>query len=208
MALRELIERSSITDWLLTIFNGLLAFTTIYLVIITGDQRNVMRKDQRAWISPQVLGSQLTVDKPIGADIGFLNSGKTPAKKVEVKMRIEIIDTTNGPTFDYSNTMLIDGFEASLMLPNPRPLPNPVLAIRQIAGTQTAEIINFTQDLSDKYNAGQVWFSIEGKMTYEDVFGAEHWMTFCFANLHNPPSVRRTPEAIKKCTEYNNMDNE
>jgi hypothetical protein len=91
-----MLARPSLTDWLLAAFNGL-------LLVIIGGQLGVMRKDRRAWVSPQFITSQFVPDKPIIVNMAFPNTGRTGARHLDGKMRIEILDAAQGPTFDYSN---------------------------------------------------------------------------------------------------------
>lgn len=97
---------------------------------------------------------------------------------------------------------------ANLILPN-APVPQSISPLSQIAGTQTVERVVFTEDLEKKFNASQLWFAFEGKVTYDDVFGKKHWITFCYSSYHRRgPVVTRPPKGAEKCVQYNNMDDE
>jgi hypothetical protein len=192
------------TIWI-ALFTFFLAGAAIYQFIILNGQLNVMRKDQRAWMNPEIVSSQFLSDKPIEVGIRFTNYGKTPARQVSIRMRMEILDSAEAPTFDYSNALLMDEIDDPLVLPNSPIPPAPLFALRQIAGTQTIQEISFNE-FSEAYNAGKVWFSTEGKISYSDVVGTQHWMTFCFAKVHTPESVSTSPIETRKCAQYNDMD--
>jgi hypothetical protein len=211
MTLAEITKGVKLTDWLLTAFNLLLVGINIYVIIVLGKQLDVMRKDERAWISTQVLNSQNDVGKPIAVLSNFLNTGKTPAKHFKVKMKVEVLDSSTEPTFDFSNELLNNTVDDALVLPHPPPVPTGVTVLRQVPGTQTVEEVTLTQDMHDKYIAGQLWFAFEGKLSYEDVFGVGHWTNFCYANFYRggptgPPGIIRPPAVTKKCEEYNDTD--
>jgi hypothetical protein len=84
--------------------------------------------------------------------------------------------------------------------------PISVYGRRQIPGTQTTEEITFSPDFQAKYDANQLWFAVEGKLTYEDVFGVKHWFTFCLANVNSSNLTIPSPKSAEKCIEYNDMD--
>jgi hypothetical protein len=204
MTLREIFEGTSVTDRLLTLFNGLLVAVNIYLVIIIGSQLNVMHKDEQAWIYPQVVGTtNQTVNTPIKIQFNFPNVGKTPAKHFEIISRIEILDASQEPTFDYSNKLLNNWFYAGLAVPN-HPVPGWVIAKRQVSGTQTTEEIAWTQTMLDEYNAGRLWLSAEGVLTYQDVFDVWHHVRFCYETFNRmQPTI---PPGERACIEYNDGD--
>jgi hypothetical protein len=210
MRLRErlhvLAERCSLTDWIIALFTFALAGSAIYQFIIMDGQLHVMQKDQRAWIIPAPIGPQLSLDKPLIALLQYTNTGKTIGKKFTSTMRIEIMNAADGPTVDYSNPLLNSWLEGNLVVPN-TPLQQRIDARRMATGTKTEEII-FTQDLKEKYEEGLVWFSVEGIVTYNDIFGIRHWTQFCGV-IASPPKDPFAPylPGITKCAQYNDTDN-
>lgn len=178
---------------------------------------NEMREDERAWIFPKVVDYQVIPCKPpiavppksavivhcepIMVTIDFPNTGKTPAKKFKVVARMEILNAADSPTFDYSNDLLVDGEDANLVTPSPANPKGMYLYLAErsvIPGTKTVKPIFLTPDLQSK------WFSVEGRLTYKDVFNTWHWLTFCFANYSVTPTD--IPDGVEKCAQYNDMD--
>jgi hypothetical protein len=64
----KFLQRSSPTDWLLSVFTFVLAFYAIRQAFITGNQLDVMRKEERAWID--VASPLLTKDDMV-VGVGF-----------------------------------------------------------------------------------------------------------------------------------------
>src|SRR5437867_1893043 len=81
MGLREAIKRSSLTDWCIMLFTGVLTVVGYYQLTAMSGQLGVMREDQRPWVGLKELGSipplAANVSFPIWINIG--NFGKSPA---------------------------------------------------------------------------------------------------------------------------------
>jgi hypothetical protein len=103
MRLRELVKCSSPTDWLIAIFTFPLVLVAIYQYIILDGQLDVMRKDQRAWVS--IGGNRnvtFTVDPMLTTHIPLTitNTGKTPAINVRADIYVEIVPNGAEPHFE------------------------------------------------------------------------------------------------------------
>jgi len=201
---RDMWKLCSLTDRFIAIFTAVLAGASIYQFIILNGQLDVMKKDTRAWMEARVTGDEPIINRQITVRVLPLNTGKTGAKDYRATMRIEVVDAGAEPTFDYSNPILNNWSEGNLVPPNQTWNLAQVDAKRQVPGTQATEPIIFTEDLRDKYVTGKLWLSAEGEMKYRDVFGIQHWLHFCVAKV--APVATRTPEGVKKCAEYNGMD--
>jgi len=56
-------------------------------------------------------------------------------------------------------------------------------------------------DYQDLKN-GRTYVATFGKISFEDLFGVQHWMTFCSWR-----ALKAGQYAARKCTEYNDLDN-
>jgi hypothetical protein len=199
-------NRSSFTDWCIVVFTGVLAGAAIYQFIIMGNQLDEMRQDERAWMAVKEVGDIFQFGKPIEENILFNNTGKTPAKHVEATFRMEILKRTEGPTFNYSDRSVTVRADGQAVFPN-LPIPMGISSLIVTPGTESAQQTILTQDFLEKYDRGDLWYSVEGRVTYDDVFHHEHWTTVCYVHFYyEPERIGSGPPGAKACADYNNTD--
>lgn len=159
------------TNWNV-VFNGILALTTICLMVIAFKQCESSNLDQRAWVGPTSFirpadGSKYFKE---GSQPSFgvviTNTGKTPALKINVMMQRHTFpkdtpfkDTYNDTGGPSSTSVLFPGQTFNLTT---MPEPNPLTA-RQVEMVTTGEFTLY----------------VYGIITYEDVFETTHQTTFC-----------------------------
>jgi hypothetical protein len=162
--------------------------------------RRQMRIDQRAWISVAVsFPQEFKENTTIFGFAHITNSGKTPAKNILGQFVIEKVRNGESPSFTYSSTARTIATQGSLF-------PNasndvPVEWVRAIPRTSNMEpILLGPTDIAD-LRAGRIVFVIHGRIDYKDVFGMSHWIKAC-GGTSTPGSY-----TAKKCTDYNDLDN-
>jgi hypothetical protein len=198
---------------LVAIFSGLLFLATTVYTVFAAFQwqitKRVMLFEERALIYEIQFSDMrpMEVGQPIGFQVRLANTGKTIARDVIGKYRIEILDGAAEPTFDYSPDSLNNLFQGHAWFMGQGTNVG-VAALREIPGTKTVEPIAVTQELIDKFNARQIWFAVEGTVTYHDEFGGSHWITICHSVFKIPPGgfLQNQPNGTKKCAEYNDAD--
>lgn len=198
-------RESTFTDWCIAAFTCGLFVASIYQFIILNGQLDVMRKDQRAWITLEEAGRQLNVGQPIAFRFFLHNTGKTPARDLDATFRMEILDVGGQPTFTYPDKF-ITYIHTNAQFPNDRTTLG-ITSLIPVPGTETIQPTMFTQDLGDKWNNRQIWFAVYGVITYIDIFGKTHWDRKCevFFNVRSDV-VASTPGGARKCVQYNDFD--
>jgi hypothetical protein len=131
-------------------FHLLSCGAAIYQFFILNGQLDVMQKDQRAWIYIRQENQHIEVGKPILIDLLLQNAGRTPAKKLQATFKVEILNASDSPSFDYSDKKLNLGFEAHMVFPNNPAVRFGASPLSKIQGTQTVEQVVLTQTLADK----------------------------------------------------------
>lgn len=189
---------------LMAIFTVVLALSAIYQFIVLDSQLDVMRNDQRAWISIRFVGNQAEIGKPYVAAFIVQNTGKTLAKKVEGHFKMEILNEADEPNFDYSDNRLLVRWEG-LMVPNV-PQSIGVTHLIKALGTEIPQPTIYTEDLKNRFDSRRIWMAIEGQITYFDIFGRKHWYNVCFANFNPGSDVSSTPPGSTPCSSYNKTD--
>ena len=203
MGLRERIKRSSVTDWLLTLFTLVLAATAIYHFIILRGQRDVMRKDQRAWIAvTQKINSVITVDAAPSTTLTITDTGKTPATHVVAHACLEVVTEGREPHFDEPGMHTI--MTAGVLPPN---VPTEMTVVRRrfkVGGkTREAEDNPLTLEEKASLDDGKAWMALHGIIWYDDIFKTRHWIKFCRWSTAKPGTYHAAG-----CTSYNSVDND
>jgi len=196
-----------------SIANKMVAIASIIVAISTGVYAwvcwlqvtatlQVMRADQRAWIIPILSTTHLNVGDVIFDQAGYVNTGRTPAKRVRAEFAMEEVDPQGRPTFDFHRLMTRS--DTNVAFPN-RP---DNLGVPLFADPQGTHPVVYTEDLQRQFKAGNITFLIYGRISYDDVFGVRHWITYC--SITAPASTGLQPErrAGDECATYNDTDSD
>jgi hypothetical protein len=155
--------------------------------------------DQRAWISVVIPSEFQLEGASIPAPIQLTNTGRTPAKDVEGDIVATVLKKGEEPLFDYSVAHSYERLHAGAIFPN-----NPIHTTITVAryGPQIPEPIVPTPEFRHEIATGQSFIIFYGKITYADIFGVQHWTTFCTGS----GSAIQLND-VKKCVSYNDVDN-
>lgn len=171
--------------------------TNITQQAVINADRN-FRRDERAWIGFSLGGGNLTltVGQPFSVPTTLINSGKTPAKNVEGNIIVTIVKRGAPFDFVYASGHANYRIAAGSLFPNAT-INESFQAIRH--GPVHAEAIIVTKPILDEITASQSLVVVYGRLTYSDIFGIEHWTTYCRI-VSNPSLI---PD---DCVRYNNTD--
>lgn len=195
MRLGERIKNSSLTDWLLTMFTGVLAAASIYQFTIMNGQLDEMRKEQRPWIKVIFDSDPLKALGAVGGVAHLVNKGKTPAKGIAADMLIERIKNGEQPKLDYSVSHV--QFSQGSLFPDESADVH-VRRLRNIS-SDTADSDLLTESEFDDFRHNRIFFIVYGTIRYTDFFGIDHWTKFCeFAG--------NGTATAKRCSDYNDVD--
>jgi hypothetical protein len=157
------------------------------------------RIDERAWMAFKFMEGNLTLtlDKSFLVPTELVNVGKTPAKNVHGNIVVGVFKKGEPLDFTYTQGHANYGVQAGTIFPTGK-IDESFEAIRH--GPKNAEPIIFTALLKDELFNAKSFIVVHGKITYNDVFGKEHWTTYCRYVFH--------PDLIsEECTRYNDTDN-
>lgn len=135
MGFSEALKRSSFTDWCIAAFTLVLTVVAIYQVVVTNGQLDTMRKDQRPWIKVNDPTSGITIatNATVLGTLKLVNSGKTPAKTMEIEVVAQKLDKDEDPVLDYSPGHITAA--TGTLYPNePTPLETALFGIINSAG--------------------------------------------------------------------------
>lgn len=166
-----------------------------------------MRQDQRAWIKIE-FGPLVSHDNPTkGTSIPTVaatitNTGKSPAKKIFVKMTMEKVPNGQSPSFTFPLpiTVTIGSMwqgrleplrDVTILWINPQ---TKEVEPRPLTAAEDAELVH-----------GKAYIATYATVTYEDVFGIHHQTTSCTFASESPTPVLLG--GAEKCTDYGGVDN-
>jgi len=164
----------------------------------TANADRSFRQDERAWMAFKFAEGSLTltIGKPFLVPTELTNVGKTPAKNVRGNIVVGVFKKGESLDFTYTSGHANYGIRAGTMFPTGKIIES-FEAIKH--GKEHAEPIIFTPPLKDELFSAQSFLIVHGRIAYNDIFGTEHWTTYCRYVLH--------PELIsEECTRYNDTD--
>lgn len=127
-------------------------------------ERSMAKLEYRAWIQFESITHETADRGEFQVIVAIGNSGRTPAKNIKVTWVVEDVDGRK-PNFDYTPNL---GVTARPVFPPKATMMLPI--------TTTYALTR--QRWSDMEQGKRSIFA-HGKVTYDDVFGDHHWMTFC-----------------------------
>jgi hypothetical protein len=190
---------------------SVLAIANIGLWIVTNKAANATRQsvtnadtnfrtDERAWIGVGIGGTvTFTIDQPFLVPVKTSNSGKTPAQDVHGNVVVGVFEKGRALNFDYSSGHhnANYGIRSGTLFPGG-------FVEESFQGVRTGdngkpETILLHKASYDAVQGGQAFVIVHGIIFYNDIFGIEHWTTFC-RYVTNPSFID------KQCTEHNATD--
>lgn len=156
------------------------------------------RADERAWMAFKFMEGNITftLDKSFLVPTELVNTGKTPAKNVHGNIAVGVFKS--GAPLDFTYTPGHPSYKvaAGTLFPNGK-IVESFEAIKH--GQVRAEPIIFTVPLKDELFSAKSFVVVHGRIEYKDIFGTDHWTTYCRYVLH--------PELIsEECVRYNDTD--
>jgi hypothetical protein len=128
-----------------------------------------MRLDERAWIAVTAINSphMPEIDKEFIYTIHFVNTGKTPARNMMIHSGDELLANEKPPNLS------LESKEVRLGVLSPgseRTYEGNVIPAARIPSTLTRDDLASLKDYK---------LSIHGTITYDDIFGCHHWISYC-----------------------------
>ncbi len=128
-----------------------------------------MRLDQRAWIAVTAVNSKQPpqINEKLLYSVHFIDTGKTPATNVVIHPGDELLNKNQQPNFSAEITPVRLGI---LSPGSERTYENGPVPTTRTVSTMTKDDLAFLRTKT---------LSIHGKITYDDIFGCHHWITYC-----------------------------
>lgn len=166
---------------------------------VVNKQLNTMRLEQRAWISIEPpKTTKAGENKPLIAELIIKNNGKTPAKKLDSVFHVKIFKSNESPNLNLSGFAFSS--TAGILNPNDT-IPTPVPMLKGVTDILNPPLL--THDEAVEISSGKAYIVTFGKVTYFDIYGIPHWITYC--SWQTTANVRGNYSSLD-CVEYNNVD--
>ena len=148
------------------------------------------RLDQRAWVAAEAitaLPNTFVAGQTAFLEILFRNTGRTPAKNVRIATIHEATRRGSPPPFQYSAPS-----RYGLMAPNGTAFNHIPVAFNPL----TLAPLPLDDRSIQQLTSGDETLYIHGELTYDDIFGQQHWTTYCYflSNLPGPVAPAACPE--------------
>jgi hypothetical protein len=130
--------------------------------------RESYKLDERAWVAvTAVNGTGPEADKKFMYSVHFVDTGKTPARSVVIHPGDELAPRGQNPNFSVETGAVRLGV---LSPSSERTYDNgPIPPTRNIQ-TMTKQDLDILRTKT---------LYVHGKITYDDIFGCHHWITYC-----------------------------
>ncbi len=130
--------------------------------------QEAMRLEQRAWVFvTETRASELQVSRPLSITIGFKNTGRTPARNVQIAAHLDPLPKGQVPE------PRLDKTQNRGVIP-----PNGTLFVTISTGRKHAEGV--TEQGLEAITSGELIVWVYGTVTYDDIFETRQATMFCY----------------------------
>ncbi len=208
-ATQELAREFRTVEIIQIVISGALAIIGVAALYIYGGQLKEMqrstdatianfKRDERAWMAFKFMEGNLTftIGKSFLVPTQIVNTGKTPARDVRGKIVVGVLKNGERLGLDYSPGHAHYQVFAGTIFPTGH-IEQSFEGIQH--GIPNAESIILNKPMWEEILSGKSLVVVHGRIEYKDIFGTDHWTTYCRYVLH--------PELIsEECTRYNDTD--
>lgn len=174
-------------------FSNLILSAAVFWIL--WNQLHAMRIDHRAWIRIEHAIEPIVYGQPLQAKFNVINTGKTPAKQVNMVYLVEKVATGSSPNFTSAPGM--KSF-SGLLIPNGS---YPVTVARYSESGHLDPLVLTKTDV-DEIMSGKAYVAIIAKITYLDIYDIPHWINFCYWKSYSLGDYNS-----RECVKYNDVDN-
>jgi hypothetical protein len=168
---------------------------------------NTFRLNARAWLYVSPMSKPLKANEAVMVVIHGQNSGKTAARKVQGVGVAEILEGGRQPDFIYRHGHPRALFSGNILEPDST-FDFQTFVMKE--GAAEPVIQRLTESQLQTINTRKATLFTHGEISFQDVFGDEHWVKFCFVYIPSGYVLREIahfgiPDE-GACKEHNDMD--
>jgi hypothetical protein len=126
------------------------------------------RLDERPWVVLRQIAGIPELDKPWNVQMFFVNTGKTPARNVRLNCHTTFETTESAVKFGEK----VPDSRPALIAPND-------LSTFCVLDPLAPKIPKVTRDVINILTNKTATLFVYGFVTYDDISGLKHWLTFC-----------------------------
>jgi hypothetical protein len=222
----DMAAKREIGEWIRNNANPVIALFTIVIAAIAiiqafiyKAQLDEMRIDQRAWVAAKFINlAGPTVGQILPAPLIVGNIGKTVAKNLDgwiyfrpvpISTTIDLSDPATLKPSSVASGEPIPAwthYAAGVLYPNDiGPVVGAALVNTPTGKTSPVPTV-WDGILQDKWDKGDIYLAIDGKITYEDAGGIKHWTTFCYTYTSPASGKFVSMDTVDACKSYMTVD--
>jgi hypothetical protein len=169
-------------------------------------QAKTMRLDERSWMNIVVGKGTMIDNNPLVVPIAVVNTGKTPALDVSGKMVVNLLNNNDDPDLTYRVGHPGYSVDVKALAPNnPQQLQYAALP-KYVTDYKFRKPIIVNPTLRKEISDGSLYIVVHARITYNDIFGKAHWLTYCSRSQNVTPGVKTHNAGSDICGDYNNID--
>jgi hypothetical protein len=187
------VKVGTISSIVLSVFSLVTSGIALYVL---NNQLYSMRVDHRAWITIEdIVFKPVEENKPLTVEFKIVNTGKTPAKHVNMFLSVEKVASSSSPTFTPPSLKSFFG----LISPN-SPYIETVESQKDKPDPFTPLLLTRTD--VDEIKSGKSYIAAIATIEYLDIYDISHWVHHCFWK-----SEQIGTYTARQCVNYNQIDN-
>jgi hypothetical protein len=133
----------------------------------------IARLDQRAWVGVMKVTGRPAIGDRLDVGVDIQNTGRTPALSARSKMRVRLLSEYVGPALSDAQWVPFALRSRGVLA------PGALSHLANCARTGVEPMVLTARDVAE-IASGKLSVFVDGRIDYKDVFGAEHWVCFCY----------------------------
>jgi hypothetical protein len=205
---RHWVCATKFAEGVMLLFTAALTFATIAQFSLLHGQLDVMRMDQRAWVTA-LPGTADTPKSGTGEllriPVAITNTGKTIARDVKVILFARTAKNGDDPPCDYAKQPggTVRAAVTRVFLPSETHTFYATILSEPENSPAKPRVIS--PDEIHQLTDGDEFFIVYGEVKYRDMFDHQHWRRFCSHGTLSPKAVMITS---RTCAGYNDLDDD
>jgi len=159
---------------------------------------------ERAWLTYKIFPMDIVYRKPLTFTMELFNSGPTPARMPDGKIKAQLVK--RGEQIDFTYDQQVQYFRGGMIFPN-RGYQIGLMVCK--TGPITCEQLVVGDAELTGIKTGDLIIIVNGEVTFRDVFDVKRRMRFCGPASSSGPVNTNSPvpnQALANCMAYNDVD--
>jgi len=163
--------------------------------------QNALRLEQRAWLSVQLVPLKWSENQSLQYQLILINTGRTPALHIHAHAFVEKVPIGGKPHFGHIGQVISTG----VLVPN-SPITNyGFQSVTSDLPIEKHQVLRMSAADIDDLNHNRALSVGHAEFSYDDIFGAHHWIRACAYDAGDR-TANVIQDVAKLCVAYNEID--